>query len=274
MISAHVRSVDATAEVTSASVDNLKFVRDGRADLALTLAPTLDDAYRGAGAFARTARVPANAIASLFVQYTHVVTFDGSRIARVADLRGKTVAVGGQGSGTEDMALRILRAAGLDPARDIRRQGLGVAAAAEALKDGKIDAFFWSSGIPAGPILDVANTPGRRMRLIPNDDALPALQGMHGSGLYRRAVIPARTYPGVPGDVPTTGTTTLLVVDERMSDALAYEITRALFDYRADLEAIHPAARELRPETASTGSPVPFHPGAVRFYTERGVWTA
>jgi len=274
VISAHVPNVEATAEVTNASVHNLKLLRDGQVDLALTLATTVADAARGAGAFATFGRVPVAALAVLYTQYTHLVTLEGTGIARLADLRGRVVALGGPGSGTEDIAVRILRASGLDPARDIRAQGLGVNAAADALKDGKVDAFFWSSGLPAGALLDLASTPGRTMRLVPNDEALAVLQRAHGSGLYHLADIPAGAYPGLDRPVATVGTTTLLVVDRGMAEPLAYDITRALFDYRHELAAIHPEAANLTMRSAATGAPIAYHEGAERAYREAGAWPA
>jgi hypothetical protein len=272
VISAHVPNVEATAEVTNASVHNLELLRDGQVDLALTLATTVADAAAGTGAFATFGRVPAAAIAVLYTQYTHLVTLERTGIARLADLRGRVVALGGPGSGTEDIALRILRASGIDPARDIRAQGLGVNAAADALKDGKVDAFFWSSGLPAGALLDLASTPGRRMRLVANDDALEALQRAHGAGLYHRADIPAGAYPGLEQPVATVGTTTVLVVDRGMPEPLAYDITRALFEYKRELVAIHPEAENLTMRAAAAGAPVAYHEGAERAYREAGAW--
>jgi TRAP transporter TAXI family solute receptor len=274
VITAHVPNVEATAEVTNASVQNLKLLRDGQVDLALTLATTAADAAAGRGAFEAIGRVPVAALAVLYTQYTHLVTLERTGIRRLADLRGRVVALGGPGSGTEDIAIRILQAAGIDPRRDIRPQGLGVNAAADALKDGKVDAFFWSSGLPAGALLDLASTPGRSMLLVPNDDALDALRKAHGEGLYHRAEIPAGAYPALDRPVGTVGTTTLLVVDHGMPETLAYDITRALFEHKAELEAIHPEASNLTMRTASTGSPVPYHEGAQRYYRENGSWPA
>jgi len=272
IISAHVPNVEATAEVTSASVDNLKLLRDAKVDLALTLATTADDAAKGEGAFGAFGRVPLAALAVLYTQYTHLVTLARTRITKLDDLRGRVVALGGPGSGTEDIAIRILRARGIDPIRDIRPTGLGVNAAADALKDGKIDALFWSSGLPAGALLDLASTPGRDMTLVPNDDALDALQRAHGTALYFHATIPAGAYPGVDRAVGTVGTSTLLVVDRGMPEPLAYDITRALFAHRDELVAIHPEAANLTMRTAVLGAPVPFHAGAERAYREAGAW--
>ena len=272
IISANVRNVEATAELTSASVDNLTFLRNGQADLAFTIAPALQDAYRGTGTFARIGRVPVAALAVLYVQPTHLVTLASRRVASLADLRGRIVSTGIPGSGTEDIVLQILEAAGMKPDTDIRRQRLGPNQAAEALRDGKIDAFFWSAGVPNNAVLDLTTTLGRRVTLLPTAEVLPALQRRHGSAIFVEVVIPRRTYPGLDVDVPTVGTSSLLVVDEAMGEALAYDITRALFDHQPELAAIRAEARALKPELASTGSPVPFHPGAIRFYHERGAW--
>ena len=148
-------NVRATAEVTAASVDNLKLIRDGRADMAFTLADTLADALAGRGAFEERP-VNAQSIGALYANYTQIVTLAQSNIRRVADVRGKTVSSGSAGSGTEVIAVRLMKAAGLDPDRDVTRQALGVSESADALKDGKIDAFFWSGGLPTAAILDLS----------------------------------------------------------------------------------------------------------------------
>ena len=272
VISAHVRNVEATAEVTAATIDNLKFLRDGKADLALVLGPALHDAYLGAGRFARFGRVPANALAVLYEQPLHVVTLADRGIRSIEDLRGRVVSTGGPGSGTEDVAFRMLEAAGVSPSDGIRRQALGPAPAAEALRDGKLDAFIWSSGLPTAAILDLATTVGSRMRLLPSAHLLPALRARYGESLFRETIIPRGTYPGLGADVPTIGVTTLLVVDSRMSDDLVYEIARALFEHKRALVAVYAEARHLDPPFAAAGSPVPFHPGAIRYYREQQVW--
>jgi TRAP transporter TAXI family solute receptor len=272
IISENLEGVEATAEVTAASVDNLKFLRDGKSDIAFTLADTLDDAVRGRGAFAGGGPVPVRALAVLYTNYTHLVTTADSGIASIAELKGRTVSTGAPGSGTEVIALRLLEAAGLDPARDLSRQALAVSASAEALKDAKLEAFFWSGGLPTAAVLDLAHTPRMRIRLVASDGALPALQRAHGDRLYRRVVIPASAYPGMTGDVPVVGVANLLVVHERMDEPLAHDITRLLFEKRADLAMIHPEASNLSLASAIAGSPAPFHPGAIRYYRDRKVW--
>ena len=268
VVSAYVPNVEVTAEVTAASVDNLKLLGAGEVDLAFAMADALADADAGRGPFATLGRVRARAIAVLYTNYTHLVTADGSGIARAADLRGKVVSTGSPGSGTEAIALRVIEAAGLDPARDVRRQGLGAAQSVDALRDGKVDAFFFSGGVPTGAVLDLARTPGLTMRAVPLDDVLRTMQARWPGGLYFPATIARGAYPGVERDVPVVGVASVLVADARMSERLAYEITRALFEHHAELAAVHPEARKLTLATAVRGSPVPFHPGALRYYRE------
>jgi uncharacterized protein len=261
--------VRATAEVTAASVDNLKLIRDARADIAFTLADTLADAVAGRGAFDGRP-VPAVSLAVLYSNYTQIVTLASSGIRRVADLRGRTLSTGSPGSGTEVTAIRLLAAAGIDPEHDVRRQGLGVSESADALKDGKIDAFFWSGGLPTAAIQDLSHTPGITIRMVPSADLIPALRRDHGD-LYFELQMPPGAYPGVDAAVPVVGVANVLVVNRAMPDALAYDITRLLFERQQELASIHPEARNLSLATAVKGSPAPFHPGAARWYREKGV---
>ena len=168
-ITPHLPGVaEATAEVTAASVDNLKLIRDRQSDIAFSLAAdTPDDAVAGRGAFSRKGPVPARVLAVLYDNYTHLVATGSSGVARVADLAGKHVSMGAAGSGTELVATRMLRAAGLDPGRDLTPVSLGVSQSVDALRDGKIDAFFCSlrnpHGVRAGPGQDA----GIAWRLVP-----------------------------------------------------------------------------------------------------------
>ena len=264
--------VQATAEVTAGSIDNLKLVQQRKVDLAFTLADTLHGAGRGEGAFQRTGAVKARALAVLYPNYTHLATTAAAGITRLADLRGRLVSTGTPGSGTELIAFRVLRAAGLDPDRDIRRQPLTVNASVDALKDGRIDALFWSGGLPTASILDLASSIGVTARLLANDEVAPALGDQYGESLYSRLVMPRGSYPGMTADVAVVGVQNVLVVHESMEEELAYDLTKVLFDQQAQLARIHPEARHLSLATAVNGSPAPFHPGAIRFYQERGVW--
>ena len=268
VLNENLPNVRATAEVTAASVDNLKLIRDGKADIALALTDTVADAVNGRGAFAG-APVPAATLAVLYSNYSHLVTLASSGITTVADLRGKRVSTGSPGSGTEVLAFRVLRAAGVNPDADVTKQGLGASESVDALKDGKIEAFFWSGGLPTAAVQDLSHSAGITIRMIPTGDLVPALQKEHGS-LYFPLQVPANAYPGVTVPVSVVGVANALIVNKSMPEQLAYDITRILFEKQPELAAIHPEARNLTLATAVKGSPADFHPGALRYYRERG----
>jgi TRAP transporter TAXI family solute receptor len=268
VLNENLPNVRATAEVTAASVDNLKLIRDGRADIAFVLADTLADAVKGRGAF-EGRPVPAVTLAVLYSNYTHLVTTASSQIRSIADLRGKVVSTGAPGSGTEVIAIRMIRAAGLDPDKDVVRQALGASESSGALKDGKVQAFFFSGGLPTAAVQDLAHTPGMTVRLIPSDDTLPALQREFGD-LYFPLELPAQSYPGVDAPVRVVGVANVLVVNRSMPADLAYDITRLLFEKKAELAAIHPEAARLSPADAAKGSPAEYHEGALRYYKQAG----
>jgi TRAP transporter TAXI family solute receptor len=271
VITAFVPGVAATAEVTGGTIDNLQFIRQGTADLAFATADMLDEGYRGTGPFATTGRVPVRALATLYFSYLHVATLDGSGIRALRDVRGKVVNTGSPGSSTEVIAMRVMRAAGVDPDAEVRRQALGLAAAVDALRDGKIDALVFIGGVPMGAMIDLAATPGRRLVLLETGSLLPDMVREHGA-LYVERTIPGGTYEGVVESTPVVGLANLLVADANLNDDLAYEVTRALFDHRDRLVAVHPEARNLTITSAMAASPVPFHDGAVRYYREQGAW--
>jgi TRAP transporter TAXI family solute receptor len=273
VISDHLDGVEATAEVTAGTVDNLKFISNRGADLAFVLADSLDDAAQGRGAFADFGTVPARALAVLYDNLNQLVTLEGKDIEAVTDLRDRIVSTGAPGSGTEITALRVLEAVGLNPDTDIRKQSLGAAQSVDALKDDKIDAFFFSGGIPTGAILDLASTPGRTIKVVPNGETLPTLQEQYGSLVYHNSPIPQSVYPGMEGTVTVVAVSNVLVVHADMDAEIAYELTRVLFDHHDELAAVHPMAAVLSMETATAGSPIPFHDGALRYYREQGAWS-
>ncbi len=271
IISENIPGVEATAEVTAASVDNLKFLKDGRSDIAFTMTDTLAEAALAQGPFESFGAVPARALAVLYSNYLHLVTLSTSGISTLADLRGRTVSTGAPGSGTEIVAFRALEAVGIEPRRDLTTQALGATQSADALKDRKLDAFFFTGGLPTAAILDLAHTAGLSIRLIPTDDALAAMRARYGESTYEALTIPGSVY-GTGADVAVVGIPNLLVVSVTLDEQLAYDITRLLFEKQSELVAIHPQARDLSLETAAGNSPVPFHPGAIRYYTEKTAW--
>jgi uncharacterized protein len=264
-----IPGVQVTAEVTGASVDNLKLLQQGSVDLAFTLADTLAEAVAGSGPFVNGGAVDTRAIAVLYTNYTHLVVRADSGIENVADLRGRVVAIGAPGSGTELIADRILQAAGLDSRVDVTRHALGASEATGALKDGKVDAVFWSGGLPTPAFQDLAATPGLPLRFLPQGHLVQALTETHGPGLYQTVQLPAGTYRGLDEDIAVVGVSNVLVASARLAPDLVEQLTRALFDARATLEAAHPEARHLAVPDGPDSAPIAFHEGARRYFESR-----
>jgi hypothetical protein len=269
VLSKALPGVEATAEVTSASVDNIKLIGARKVDIAFTLADTAADGFNGVGKFKE--KVPVRALAVLYANKSQWVTVEGTGVQKMQDLKGRRIATGAPGSGTEIIALRILEAYGIDPEKDVTREKLSVAESVNALKDRKIDAFFWSGGVPTAAVTDLAATPGMKIKLLDHADAIPAMVKKYG-GLYVKGTIPAGSYPGQAKGVEVADVWNLLVVNEKMDEKLAHDIAKTVFEKKADLAAVHSEAKNLDlSKQYEVGSPVPFHPGAARYFSEKGL---
>ena len=269
ILSKHIPYAEATPEVTSASVDNSRLIATKRTDLALITAETGWNAYQGKSPFKN--KVPVRALAVLYPDNLHLVTAEGKGIDKVSDLKGKGVSTGAPGSGTEAMAVRVLDASGLNPDRDMKRNRLLPTESANALKDGKLDAFFWLGGIPTAAIADLGIAPGIKLKLISHADVIAKMKGKYGP-FFVRGTIPSKTYPGQEDDVAIVAVWNLLVCHQDMKENVAYDVIKALFDHKQELIAFHGDARYLALETqTSGGSPIPFHPGAIKYFTEKGL---
>ncbi len=271
IMSEKLPNVQATAEATGGAVDNLKHLQLGKVDLAFTLTDSLAEALAGRGPFQQTGAIGnIRTIAILYTNFTHVVARQGSGIRRIADLKGKLVSIGSPGSGTEFIADRVLAAAGIDPRGGITRHSLGATESAGALKDGKLDAFFWSGGVPTPAVQELAATPGMTITLVPQDDLVPLLQRDFGARLYLLASIPANVYRGVENDTAVIGVRNMLVASSALDEQQVYDIVKLMFEQKDALIAAHPEARHLAVPSGEDASPAPFHPGALRYYKERG----
>ncbi len=270
ILSKYVPGLQATAEVTGGSVDNLKLIATGKPYIGFSMADAGQDAYRGEDKFKGT-KVPLRTLMVLYPNRMHVVTIDGIGITKMADLRGKRVSTGSPGSATEVMGFRVIEAAGLDKDRDMKRERLGVAESVNALKDRKIDAFFWVGGLPTAAVTDLANTPGIKIRLIDHADTVAAMNKKYGP-LYIEDVIPKATYRGMDADNKQATVWNILVSHENLSSQTAYNIVKTIFDKRDDMIAVHKEAENFKLENQkAAASPIPFHPGAVKYFAERGV---
>jgi uncharacterized protein len=189
-------------------------------------------------------------------------------IATVADLKGKRVSVGSAGSSTEAIADRVLAAAGVDPVKGVTRDNLSVAESAGALKDGKIDAFFWVGGLPTSAISDLTVSGAPRVVFLATGDLLPALDAKH-PGMYRAATLPQATYQGLPGDVAGLGVANILFVSADMKPETVSMILATIFDNLDEVKTIHPDARSLSLGGAAAKTALPLHPAAQAFYAAR-----
>jgi len=189
----------------------------------------------------------------------------------MADLRGKRVSTGSAGSATEVMAFRVIEAAGLDKDKDLKRERLGVAESVNALKDHKIDAFFWVGGLPTAGVTDLANSPGVKIKMIDIAHLVPAMTKKYGN-IYIKDVIPQRTYKGMDADNQAATVTNLLAVHKDMDDKTAYAIVKALWEHRVDLVRVHAEAVNIKPENQNAAaSSIPWHPAAIRYFAEQGI---
>lgn len=270
LLTKHVPGWQATAEVTGGSVDNLKLVGAKRADIGFSMADASLDASRGEDKF-KGAAVKHQTLAVLYPNVMHVVTTQAAGVNSIADLKGKRVSTGSAGSATEVMAFRVLEAAGLDKDKDIKRERLGAAESTNAVKDGKIDAYFWVGGVPTSAVTDLGATPGMKIKLVDHSDVVAKMNAKYGP-LYATGTIPSGTYPGQDKDNAMSSVWNILFVADTMDEATAYSITKTIFEKRDEWAQVHAEAKNVKLESQKAGNtPVPFHPGALKYFAEKGI---
>ena len=270
VISKYVPGMQATAEVTGGSVANLQLISTGKPYIALSMTDAALDAMKGQDKFSGKP-VPVRTLMILYPNRMHVVTIEGTGISSIKDLKGKRVSTGSGGSATEVMAFRVIEAAGLDKDRDMRRERLGVAESVAALKDRKIDAFFWVGGLPTAAVTDLANSPGVKIKMIDHAELVPAMNKKYGN-LYVKDAIAKSVYNGMEKDNQQATVMNILVAHENMDTKTAYNIVKAIFDHREELIRVHKEAANFTLENQNKdASPLPWHPGAVKYLAEKGV---
>ena len=270
VLSKKVPGMQATAEVTGGSVANMQLIGNGKPYIALTQADAAIDALKGQDKFTGKP-IPVRTLMVLYPNRMHVVTIEGTGINKIEDMKGKRLSTGSGGSATEVFAFRVIEAAGLDKDRDMKRERLGVAESVNALKDRKIDGFFWVGGLPTAAVTDLANSPGVKIKFVDIAHLVPEMAKKHGN-IYVKDVIPQRMYKGMDKDNQCATVTNLLSVHAGMDDKTAYTITRTLWENRVDLVRVHAEAVNLKPENQKAeASSIPWHPGAIKFFAEQGI---
>ncbi len=260
----------ATAEVTGGSVDNIKQLGAGTAQLGFSTADSALDGLRGEAAYAEVGPQPIAAAAVLYQSILHVVATRASGITSIAGIKGKRASVGSAGSSTESIADRVLTAAGLDPEADLGgREALGVAESAAALVAGTIDVFFWIGGVPTPAVADLVAEHGADIVFVETGGLATALDAIY-SGVYQPAVLAAGAYAELTSDLPVLGVDNILLVPQDLDGALVGNILAAIFDNLPEVQALTPSAASLDAPSAARQTSVPFHPAAADFYSSRG----
>src|SRR3954462_879642 len=271
LLSKYIPGMAATAEVTGGSVANLQRTAPAKPYIARTMADATLDAYKGQDKFTGKP-VPVRTLMILYPNRMHVVSIEGTGVTKMSDLKGKRVSTGSGGSATEVMAFRVIEAAGLDKDKDMKRERLGVAESVAALKDRKIDAFFWVGGLPTAAVTDLANSPGVKIKMIDHANLVAKMNQKYGK-LYVEDRIPKETYKGMVADNKQATVMNLLVANQNMDEKTAYNIVKAVFEHRDELIRVHKEAENFKLEnqkTAAAGG-IPWHPGAMKYFKEKGV---
>ena len=270
VLTKYVPGAAATARVTGGSVDNLKLIGSKQSEVGLVMVDAALDALKGEDKF-KGGPVAVRTLMVLYPNRMHVVSVKGRGIEKMSDLKGKRVSTGSPGSATEVMAFRVIEAAGLDKDKDMKRERLGVAESTNAIKDGKIDAYFWVGGLPTAAVTDLGASPGVKLKLIDHAEVVAKMNAKYG-GIYSEGVIPAKTYPGQDKDNTISVVQNILVANADMPDKVAYDIVRTFIEKRDELIAVHSEATSITLENQTMkNSPIPWHPGAVKYFAEKGV---
>ena len=251
-----------TPEVTGGPKENIDRVAKGDDDLGLASLSWATDAIKGQGAF--TAPQPIRALSRLYLNYTHVVV--KSEITSLEGLKGKRISTGSPGATGELGAQRLLEVAGLDVEKDTRRQKISLNESVQGMKDGQLDAIFWSGGLPTSGIQDVTRTMGNRVKVLDLSKYIPQLQSKYPN-IYEVATIAPEVYKQSAA-VQTIAEPNLLIVNESMDAKLATDLTGVLLGNLPALAQVHPEGKNITKEKAQQTEPVPLHPGAEQYYTD------
>lgn len=262
-----IENMNVTAQSTGASVENCKLLGKNEAELAILQNDMLDYAYNGKEAFKDGKIDNLRGIATLYPEIVQIVASVDSGITNVKDLKGKKVSVGAPGSGVEANVRQIFEATGLTY-NDMSVSYLSFSESADAFKDKHIESFFVTSGIPNAAIQDISAQ--NKIALVSlTDDVIKGLTQKYP--FFVEYTIPAGTYNGQTSDVKTVAVMATLATNSQASEDAIYKITKALFENQPELAQAHAKGKELVLEKAVNGISIPFHPGAEKYYKEKGL---
>jgi len=269
IVSKHLPGTQPAVEVTGGSADNVQRIGADGNEIGFSAADVALEAFNGDGRFAN-GKIGLRTLVVFFPSRLQVVTIEGTGIDKPEDLKGRRVSTGVPGSATEATAFRFLDALGLDRDKDIKRERMSAGEAAGALRERKIDAFFWLGAVPTPSIAELAGSPSIKIKLIDHGEVTAAMNRKFGN-IYSAGVIRAGAYPGHDKDAANADLWNLLVADEKLPDEQAYMLVKMIFGHAAELAAARPEAGSLSLERqTSKDAPIPFHPGAIRYFKERG----
>ncbi|CAM5197853.1 C4-dicarboxylate ABC transporter [Bosea thiooxidans] len=261
-----IPGVRPTVQATKASVENLVLLQQGKGEIAFTLGDSLDAAWKGdeeAGFKAPLKKL--RGVTAIYPNYVQIVASKESGIKTLADLKGKRLSVGAPKSGTELNARAILAAAGLSYKDLGKVEYLPFAESVELMKNRQLDATLQSAGLGVASLRDLATSVEITMVEVPAavvDKAGPP---------FVKVSIPANTYTGQTAAVPAAAVVNYLVTHDGVKEETAYQMTKAIYENLGDLTAAHAAARAIKLDSALEGMPVPLHPGAARYFKEKGL---
>jgi hypothetical protein len=263
----NVKGMNVTAQATGASKENIRLVGKGEAELAIVQNDVMDYAMKGIELFNGEKVETFSTIATLYPEIVQIVVARDSAINSVADMKGKSISVGDAGSGVEANAKQVLEAYGLSFG-DLQTKRLSFKESAAALKDKQIEGFFVTAGIPNAAIQEIATIGGVKLISI-NPATMQKLMDKYK--FYTSYTIKKDTYNGMTQDVATVAVKATLIVKKGLADSVVYNITKTLFEQQAALAQAHAKGKDLILQDAVQGVSVPFHPGAEKYYKEKGV---
>ena len=261
-----IPNVKTQVQATKASVENLVLLQQGRGEIAFTLGDSLKAAWEGdeeAGFKSKLDKL--RTLGAIYPNYIQIVATADSGIKTLADLKGKSLSVGAPKSGTELNSRAILGAAGLSYKDMGKVEYLPFAESVDLMKNRQLNATLQSAGLGVASLKDLSTSTEITVVSVPK-----AVVDKIGPP-FVAVTIPANTYTGQDKDVPTAAVINYLVTSSAVSDDLAYQMTKLIFESLPELANAHAAGREIKLQTAAAGSPVPLHPGAIRYYKEKGL---